>query len=354
MSVGGGGGWDADRFWSCRRPGVEDDQTEFITTTVYTGTGTAGATSTGMTTDANTGNVSGRTTNVKPHQKQQPQTQHTEASAVEFLCGKRAIKSPHKWRRCWGSQPIGTGNLGQKLAYFAVRFARTDHRAGVIIGLSQLQNSPPTAAPAYGVRSTEFGINLTNDPDSSGDGGAGVKSTDLPVAIAVYDGGARSHLLTTLMKSPTAQPHYLTRAEQEEYAAAFGQKLDGNGRGGAPIPVFTIGVVCDLTTQLVRWYINDKVLRVKSLLRKSRLAPNDDPSTVPSHLEIGQAFEWNPLRSKADLTDLYPYVATFEYPVRLEMDNDWVPPPPPPPPPSPPSAVPVAAATSASTKSNNK
>ncbi len=239
------------------------------------------------------------------------------AVSVSFFCNENPRGNSSSWRRAWGALPFGVGK-----PYFAVRIIRADTPNWIQIGVSQTPNDPPTAPVAYGVDSHSFSVacgpqeevsyNFDSYPQMSGH-----------LMMAIHGMAEWSHALST---------HHFTEADTELKES---QKLGNvklkreavtqlllSGPSGFVVGS-VVGVVCDLSDNSLRWYLNDKILRVTN----SSLGATD---RVDDNCKIGEPFVWYPRVQNEgkvmDLSTFYSYVASFGKAVSIEMANDWIPP----------------------------
>ncbi len=185
---------------------------------------------------------------------------------------------------------------------------------------------------------------------------AATSDTDLPVPIidnkslhlsfaghelntsAVHNRAVVSPLLSTLLESE--------RASGESEARAAMEKLEKQQKDELPIPILfpsgwkyddpqsdgfavngaVVGVAADLLTNTLRFYLNDKPLRVTA---RPELIYN--PRAVPASRFVVSAVGEPYTMHVPELARFTPYIACSQAVVRAEFDPRWRPPPPSPP-----------------------
>ncbi len=116
--------------------------------------------------------------------------------------------------------------------------------------------------------------------------------------------------------------------QSHELSTDDGESDDPLGRGRAFFhDGVTVGVVCDLETNSLRFYIDDKIVRKSGNFFLDLESADQSDRLIDSNLLNGEPFVWRDSNPEALLLcDSYPYVAVFDCPATLEF-IDWSPPP---------------------------
>ncbi len=136
------------------------------------------------------------------------------------------------------------------------------------------------------------------------------------LTLALHAGQVCSSALSTLQRSTTP-----------EYESNSWHDVRTDPNAGFSGIGSVIGVVCDLDTNSIRWYINDQPLR-STQIRTSFTDDRFGTKAVDFEQNPGTEFVWTPTKQDKHvvLTECVPFVAAFGGAVRLVMVNDWLPP----------------------------
>ncbi len=233
-----------------------------------------------------------RTGNNK-HRK--PKPKQTDDVQLKPGCDVLDFSFEGGWRRGWGEHTLGSEFV---LPYFAVRIsglAMEDVGSAVLIGVCRTRNDPPQAPPAFGSDASCFGL------VSSTRGTIMCTSDQNAVAMR----GVTNGLIHTCVLSTEST---IDRAH-------------GTGTGFYQKTPVTVGVVCDLKPNTLRFYVDDKPVRITSDRAFPAIAPPTGLITDKPTLKPGHPFEW-PI---VQLHTYFPYVAIFRNKATFEF-VDWQPP----------------------------
>ncbi len=208
-----------------------------------------------------------------------------------------------RWIRAWGGFTFGGGLA---TPYFGVRIRGVTQAStgAMMIGVSSQLCQPDARPDAWGVDASSLGLVCAEEHtfDTGRQNSRDLATCAAAIGTTALSGVIKSNLLSTDRITGVSVP--------EGVKCACGFRRQDT----------TIGVVCDLPTNSIRFYIDDEIVRKTP----DHFAETDKTQFVDSHLKAGQPFVWaNP--SGLDLAKAYPYVALFDLGATFEL-VDWIPP----------------------------
>ncbi len=252
-----------------------------------------------------------------------PKNGGSGAVTTAFVAGEYA------WRRLWGAYSFGSG---QASPYFAVRISNV-HKPklpspqnssvydGSVLALNVGVSSwkTPSTDPVYyyGVERDDFAVMSSRravfdsryHKNKYGKVDSNTNTTEPHGIVAVANGKVISRVLSTTATAAT-QP---TSPENWIGSAGEGFALIDHNK---PI---VVGIACDLTTNTMRVFVDDRVLRVTP---DSYSANNASDQVVDAALAVGDPFVWH----IPNLGDCYPLISAFHCAATIELVDDWIPP----------------------------
>ncbi len=82
-----------------------------------------------------------------------------------------------------------------------------------------------------------------------------------------------------------------------------------------------VGVVCDLATNAMRFYVNDQILRVTA----EKYWGSFHEPMADAGIAVGEPFVWKLDPAEVNLSECFPFVCMYNPGIRAEF-IDWTPP----------------------------
>ncbi len=240
------------------------------------------------------------------------------------------VASEYGWNRLWGLYSFGSGRASP---YFAVRISNvhipvlpkpqcnsvSDQSVMALnVGVSRRQSA--NYANYYGVESADYAVMSSRRAVFDSRYRTGDTFMPRPVDPRHTNSTKEPHGMVAVTNAKIISRILSTTATKQTQRVAPAQWIGQAGEGFAVVdhskPV-VVGIDCDLTTNTMRVFVDDRVLRVTP-----ESYGGSEGSLTDAGFAVGDPYVWN----IPNLEDCYPLISCFHCAATIELVNDWVPP----------------------------